>query len=203
MSEAIILPQFVPPKVDLSGYSLVTHTHTLSSLGAAASSHSHSGYASSSHSHSGYATQSWVSENFAPKGSGSGSGSGSSYKDLQLSVTIADRQLKLSATTMSAGGAIKSCEAISISGTGYVTSWESKYPVEIGNGKIGAGYDQWYPIISVAAYDSDNGYSGACNVQSRYSGSTVYFQAYYGATGNGWYYPQGTGSFVITVRCYI
>lgn len=69
MSEAIILPQFPP---DLSGYALTTHTHSLSSLGAAASSHSHSGYASSSHSHSGYATQTWVTQNFAPKGSGGG-----------------------------------------------------------------------------------------------------------------------------------
>lgn len=67
VAEGILLPQFPP---DLSGYSLTTHTHSLSSLGAAASNHSHSGYASSSHSHSGYATQTWVTQNFAPKGSG-------------------------------------------------------------------------------------------------------------------------------------
>lgn len=75
MSEAIILPQFPP---DLSGYSLTTHTHSLLSLGAAAASHSHSGYASSSHSHSGYATQTWVTQNFAPKGSGGGTTGGDS-----------------------------------------------------------------------------------------------------------------------------
>lgn len=75
MSEAIILPQFPP---DLSGYALTTHTHTPASIGAAASSHSHSGYASSSHSHSGYATTSWVSANFAPKGSGGGTTGGDS-----------------------------------------------------------------------------------------------------------------------------
>lgn len=66
MSEAIILPQFIPPAPDLSGYALLNHTHS----NYAASSHSHSGYASSTHSHSGYATQTWVTENFATKGSG-------------------------------------------------------------------------------------------------------------------------------------
>lgn len=71
MAEGILLPQFIAPEPDLSGYSLITHTHTPASIGAAASSHSHSGYASSSHSHSGYATQTWVTQNFAPKG-GSG-----------------------------------------------------------------------------------------------------------------------------------
>lgn len=71
MSEAIILPQFPP---DLSGYALSNHTHS----NYAALSHSHSGYASSSHSHSGYATQTWVTNNFAPKGSGGGTTGGDS-----------------------------------------------------------------------------------------------------------------------------
>lgn len=67
MAEAFILPQFMPPTVDLSNYALKSHSHS----GYASSSHSHSGYASSSHSHSGYATQTWVTENFAAKGSSS------------------------------------------------------------------------------------------------------------------------------------
>lgn len=65
MAEALILPQFIPPSVDLSNYALKSHSHS----GYASSSHSHSGYASSSHSHSQYATQTWVSANFAPIGS--------------------------------------------------------------------------------------------------------------------------------------
>lgn len=87
MSEAILLPQFIPPQVDLSGYALANHTHTPASIGAASSSHSHSGYLTSG-SLSGYATQYWVTQNFAPKGSGgsTGGGSGSATKTFELPV---------------------------------------------------------------------------------------------------------------------
>lgn len=54
MAESILLPQFVPPSVDLSNYALKSHSHS----DYASSSHSHSGYASSGHSHPGYASSS-------------------------------------------------------------------------------------------------------------------------------------------------
>lgn len=84
MSEAIILPQFIPPTPDLSNYALKAHTHSEY----ASSSHSHSGYASSSHSHSGYATTSWVTANFAPKGSSGTTTPGGGSSTGSVTVTI-------------------------------------------------------------------------------------------------------------------
>lgn len=83
MSEAIILPQFVP---DLSKYALSNHSHS----GYATKTHSHSQYLTSHQSLAGYATQTWVSNNFAPKGSTGGGNTGSGSSDPYASQAIGD-----------------------------------------------------------------------------------------------------------------
>lgn len=197
MAESIIIPQFPP---DLSGYASRSHSHSDYAL----TSHTHSQYLTSHQSLSGYATQSWVSANFAPKGSSSGGDSGSdggNYTDVTFNIKASyGSSIIFDKTQISAGFTISSAECISHTGT---TGWEGtttgSRPFE-GPISIPSSNTSGQRVMTVPGYDPEEHTSGSIEIIVRYYGSVVYI-----GTRNYYGYMPGMSTptnAIITIRCY-